>query len=225
MATVINLFFPVFLFSFQASFPQSNDTVKIEGRATYYADKFEGRKTANGEIFNNSDFTAAHRTLKFNSLVRVTNPENNKTIVVRINDRGPFKKGRIIDLTRSAAKKIGLDIQGHTPVIIELTTTTLLTPELSEAFFSRRFSDCLGNADSLSGHSIMLWRTKNLQHMLYMANDMDDLQKAGKIIIERKGSMFYLIVSGYKNKEEAASSAEKLKKTGFFKARIYKAEK
>jgi rare lipoprotein A len=193
----------------------------ISGKASFYADKFEGRKTANGEIFNNSDFTAAHRKFPFNSLVRVTNPVNHKTIVVRINDRGPFKKSRVIDLTRSAAKKIGLDTQGETNVEIELTTTTLLTHELEEAFHSRRFSDCLGNAGELKDYSIVLWRTKNLQHMLYMANDMDDIQKAGKVIIERREKLFYLVVTGFKNKQDALSAMEKLKKTGFFKARLY----
>lgn len=78
------------------------------GRASYYADKFEGRKTANGEIFNQSKNTAAHKTLPFGTKVTVKNLKNGRSVKVRINDRGPFVAGRIIDLSKKAAKKIDL---------------------------------------------------------------------------------------------------------------------
>ena len=79
-----------------------------KGIASYYADFYEGRKTANGEIFKHNKITAAHKTLPFGTNVEVTNLKNNKSVVVRINDRGPFVKGRIIDLTKAAAKEIGM---------------------------------------------------------------------------------------------------------------------
>ncbi len=82
------------------------------GKASYYADKFNGRKTASGERFSNGKKTAAHKTLAFGTKVKVTNLANGKTVKVRINDRGPFVAGRIIDLSKSAAKKIGLQKQG-----------------------------------------------------------------------------------------------------------------
>ncbi len=78
------------------------------GLASYYADYYEGRTTANGEIFRQSKKTAAHKTIPFGTKVVVTNLENNKSVVVRINDRGPFVNGRIIDLTKNAAKRIGM---------------------------------------------------------------------------------------------------------------------
>ena len=78
------------------------------GMASYYADKFNGRKTANGEIFDSNKLTAAHKTLPFGAIVKVTNLINNKSVIVRINDRGPFVSGRIIDLSKAAAKKINL---------------------------------------------------------------------------------------------------------------------
>ena len=78
------------------------------GKASYYADKFEGRKTASGELFTQSKTTAAHKTLPFGTTVKVTNLQNGKTVKVTINDRGPFVEGRIIDLSKSAAKKIDL---------------------------------------------------------------------------------------------------------------------
>jgi rare lipoprotein A len=88
--------------------------------AAWYGDKFNGRKTASGERFNMHELTAAHRTLPFNSLVKVTNLNNKASVVVRINDRGPFARNRIIDLSRAAAPKIGLDRSGTAPVRIEL---------------------------------------------------------------------------------------------------------
>ena len=78
------------------------------GRASWYGEKFHGRRTSNGEIFDMYKESAAHKTLPFDTYVRVLNLSNNKQIVVRINDRGPFMKGRIIDLSYAAAKKIGL---------------------------------------------------------------------------------------------------------------------
>lgn len=82
---------------------------RLKGTASYYSDFFEGRKTANGEIFRQAGMTAAHRTLPFGSLVNVRCRATGRSIQVRINDRGPFKGGFIIDLTRSAARTLGVD--------------------------------------------------------------------------------------------------------------------
>ncbi len=90
------------------------------GIASYYADKYQNRQTASGELFNQSARTAAHRTLPFGTLVRVTNIENGRSIVVRINDRGPFIKGRIIDLSKSAFSAIGNTRQGVIKVAVEI---------------------------------------------------------------------------------------------------------
>lgn len=91
-----------------------------EGFASFYHNKFEGRKTANGEIFDQSKLTAAHKELPFNTLVEVTNKNNMKKVIVRINDRGPFINGRIIDLSRSAAEEIEMIDQGVVPVVIRV---------------------------------------------------------------------------------------------------------
>jgi rare lipoprotein A len=79
-----------------------------KGLASYYADSYEGKTTANGEIYRQGKITAAHKTLPFGTKVEVTNLSNNKTVVVRINDRGPYIRGRIIDLTKAAAKEIDM---------------------------------------------------------------------------------------------------------------------
>ena len=89
-----------------------------KGEASWYGPGFNGKKTASGEIFDMNRFTAAHRKLPFGTKVKVTNLKNNKSVVVRINDREPYKKGRIIDLSRKAAIQIGLVKDGVAPVKI-----------------------------------------------------------------------------------------------------------
>ncbi len=96
-----------------------------KGKASYYADKFVGRKTANGEVYQHNLKTAAHKTLAFGTMVVVTNLANNKSVVVKINDRGPFIQGRIIDLSKSASKEIG----GVLPGVIEVEIKVLKQQE------------------------------------------------------------------------------------------------
>lgn len=88
------------------------------GMASYYAETYNGKKTANGEIYNSSALTAAHKKLPFGTKVKVTNLANGKTVKVRVNDRGPFVAGRIIDLTKKAAKKIDMVTAGVVKVKI-----------------------------------------------------------------------------------------------------------
>jgi rare lipoprotein A len=78
------------------------------GKASFYADKFEGRKTASGEVFKQGKLTAAHRTLPFGTKVKVVNLANGRSVNVTVNDRGPFVAGRMIDLSKKAANKIGM---------------------------------------------------------------------------------------------------------------------
>jgi rare lipoprotein A len=88
------------------------------GKASYYADKFKGRKTANGQVFRQNKRTAAHKTLPFGTKVKVKNLSNGRTVKVRINDRGPFVQGRIIDLSKKAAKRLYMVKAGVTEVKI-----------------------------------------------------------------------------------------------------------
>ena len=90
------------------------------GVASYYGKRFHGRRTASGERFDMNGYTAAHKTLPFGSRVQVTNPRTGKTVIVRINDRGPFTPGRTIDLSRAAAEQIGIVSRGHGTVELAL---------------------------------------------------------------------------------------------------------
>jgi len=89
---------------------------EVEGIASWYGEDFHGKKTASGETYNMYDLTAAHRTLALGSWVKVTNLDNGKEVVVRINDRGPFKKGRIIDLSLEAARRLDMISEGTAKV-------------------------------------------------------------------------------------------------------------
>ncbi len=94
----------------------SSKTVYQSGLASWYGKKFHGRRTASGEKFNMTEFTAAHRRLKFGTRVRVESPTTGRSVVVRINDRGPFSKGRIIDLSKAAARELGILKKGFAKV-------------------------------------------------------------------------------------------------------------
>lgn len=90
------------------------------GQASYYADKFEGRKTASGTVYRGGQLTAAHNTLPFGTVVKVTNPRSKKSVKVTVTDRGPHAKGRIIDLSKKAARKIGIIDAGVAPVKLKV---------------------------------------------------------------------------------------------------------
>ena len=90
------------------------------GTASFYGGKWHGRKTANGEIFDTYKLTAAHKTLPFGTRVRVTNLSNGKSVIVRINNRGPYSKGRVIDLSQAAFSKIENMSKGVTKVKLEI---------------------------------------------------------------------------------------------------------
>ncbi|QKG28958.1 MULTISPECIES: septal ring lytic transglycosylase RlpA family protein [unclassified Campylobacter] len=93
---------------------------RASGIASWYGPNFHGKKTSNGEIYNMYNMTAAHKTLPMNTMVRVTNLKNGKNIIVRINDRGPFVAGRVIDLSKVGAQKIDMIASGTAPVVLEV---------------------------------------------------------------------------------------------------------
>jgi len=92
----------------------------VDGVASYYGREHHGKKTANGEIFDMNKLTAAHRSLPFGSQVKVTNLSNQRSVIVRINDRGPYYQGRIIDLSQAAAERLEMVKSGITKVKLEV---------------------------------------------------------------------------------------------------------
>ncbi len=98
------------------------DSLKIplKGKASYYGSEFNGRKTANGEVYDETAMTAAHRTLPFGTVLRVTNVRNGLSVIVRINDRGPFHPNRFLDLSKAAAEELDFIRDGVTEVESEI---------------------------------------------------------------------------------------------------------
>jgi rare lipoprotein A len=111
---------PLILIGF-CGMAQTAETSNFQkGIASYYADRFEGRKCSSGQIFSQSELTAAHKKLKFGTKVKVTNLKNDSTVVVTINDRLPQNSSRCIDLTTTAARKLNFMKQGLTKVTLEI---------------------------------------------------------------------------------------------------------
>ncbi|MBO4810705.1 MAG: septal ring lytic transglycosylase RlpA family protein [Prevotella sp.] len=107
--------FIIFHLSFSLAIGQTQ-----KGIASYYGKRATGRLTSSGERLHHDSLTCAHRTHKFGTLLKVTNPANDSVVIVRVTDRGPFGRGRIIDLSWSAARQIGILRQGIAPVIVEV---------------------------------------------------------------------------------------------------------
>ncbi len=133
------------------------DVVLQEGVASWYGPGFHGRRTSSGEIYNAYDTTAAHRTLPFDTIVRVVDTETDQTVYVRINDRGPYVGDRIIDLSRAAADAIGMldsgtaqvrlelvEAGGPIPEYIDRKSYTIQLGEYSGPFYANRFADEIG---------------------------------------------------------------------------------
>jgi rare lipoprotein A len=125
--------------------PQETYNFTQTGTASWYGPNFHGKKTANGETFDMYDLTAAHNTLQMPSIVRVTNLENGKSVIVRVNDRGPFAKNRVIDMSKRAAQALGFDHQGTAKVKIQVL------PEES-----RQVAQMAKNGQSTRGFEIAL---------------------------------------------------------------------
>ena len=98
----------------------SDDTEIASGMESYYGRELAGNRTASGEAFDPDDFTCAHRTLPFGTKLRVTNLANGQSVVVRVNDRGPWGRGRVIDISQAAAKEIGMHRSGTAKVSVAL---------------------------------------------------------------------------------------------------------
>lgn len=118
---------------------------KSKVTASFYAEDFHGKKTSNGETFNMNDLTCAHKSLPFNTILRVTNLSNGKTVDVRVNDRGPFVPDREIDLSKAAAQKLGMEKVGTTKVKLEIvqkgpnTKQSVQTAKRAKEIMEQRF--------------------------------------------------------------------------------------
>lgn len=134
LPVIITIFMlPVWSKSGQITGLDSSLGIVQKGIASYYHHRFEGRKTAFGEVYRNADLTAAHRTLPYNTMLEVTNPSTNKSVIVRVNDRGPYSRSRLLDVSKGAAKELDMVRAGLAKVtvrIVGLNGVVLLPAEV-----------------------------------------------------------------------------------------------
>lgn len=124
----ITIFTALLLLSFLPLSGQPLQVEQVLGRASYYAGRFHGRKMSNGTSYHRDSLTCAHRTYSFGTLLEVTNPHNNKTVIVKVTDRGPYKRNRIIDLSHAAARQLDMLDHGVVEVVIKEYVPMPFTP-------------------------------------------------------------------------------------------------
>jgi rare lipoprotein A len=177
-----------------------------KGIASWYGPGFHGRKTANGEIFNMYEMTAAHKTLPIPSYAEVTNLENNKKVVVRINDRGPYVGKRLLDLSYAAAKKLGIQSEGTGKVEIKAITPLQALPQIQKTAESQN-KNVFFQVGSFGSQSKAL----RLQDKIAANN----LPEPTILAAKSKRKMQYKVQIGpIKSKENAESLAYRLAKMG-----------
>ena len=212
---VISCFFIVVITKVNA---QNKNYVKT-GIASFYADKFEGRPTANGEIYYHAKKTAAHRTLPFGSIVKVTNLENNKYAVVRINDRGLFVDNRIIDLSKSVAQELGIVKKGLAKVKIELIASTDDLPG-NKSLAKRKLQNKVYykvNVDvvSPSGKGVQIGSYKDDENVFRLAERLKKKYNE-EVFIEvaaiKKQRVYRIILGNYNSNAQLISLKNKLSK-------------
>lgn len=162
---------------------------EIHGIASWYGDPFHGERTSNGEVYDMHAMTAAHRTLPFQTVVRVHNLDNGKKTRVRVNDRGPFVKGRIIDLSRAAAQRIDMVRPGTARVRLEILRIEAVAENLAiqvGSFTQKSRAHALkrklkGDYDPVT---VSLFRTRRGVFHRVLAGDFPSRKKAGKALKE-----------------------------------------
>ncbi len=213
-------------FLFIQQTPLLTDSKSVKGKASYYGIDFHGKKTANGELYNRFTFTAAHRKLPFNTYLRVTNLKNQLSITVRVNDRGPYNYSRIIDLSEAAARRIGSYQHGLTTVEIEEMDFIQHSPELDNIFLCNDVVDCLGNEEELGDYSIQLYKSNDLIHIIYLANELYLHEDVEKVLIAGNGNgnkrMYSIIISDFASKAACIKAKDYYERKGFMQVSFFK---
>lgn len=178
----------------------SHEGFEQSGIASWYGKDFHGKKTSNGETYDMHAMTAAHKTLPLGVFVKVRNRENGHETVVRVNDRGPFVKGRIIDLSYAAAKKLGVDVMGTAPVRIEALGYRGSGADTYKA---------LDNYDS-GNYTVQIGSFKDRDNAQRLSADMRSRSGFSEVKATYvDGDKFYRVFAGKYTSLRAAESAEK----------------
>ena len=191
------------------------------GKASFYADKFEGSPTASGEKYKHNKLTAAHKSLPFGTKIKVTNVANNQSVEVTVNDRGPYVENRILDLSKSAAEKLGFINQGIAEVKLEVIdagdgkstspTTTIDHVTVEE----KEFYDFEISRLNPKGFGVQIGTYQELVNMMRLSENLKNSYKK-KVTVQVKilnGVKFYGIILGqFSSREKAEQFRNDLKK-------------
>jgi len=186
------------------------------GVASFYADKFEGKVTASGEKYYHAKPTAAHPSLPFGTIVKVTNLSNHKTTAVRINDRGPNVPGRIIDLSRSSARKLGFIAQGKTRVRIEVIDHLESTKEQDQKSSETKKRNVVrfsANIEKGSGFAVQLGSYSKFTNLVKASEKINDRNQTALYIeiVEVNSKEVYRLFAGfYQDKIQAKRIKKRL---------------
>ncbi|MCS7153219.1 MAG: septal ring lytic transglycosylase RlpA family protein [Bacteroidia bacterium] len=187
-----------------------------EGEASYYAPSFHGRRTASGEPYNRMGMTAAHRTLPFDTYVRVTDKATGRSVVVRINDRGPHKPERIIDLSERAAQELGIIARGVAQVRIEVISPPKNSPSISPS--KSPFYRINGAAFHPLNFGVQIGSFSEESNAHVLARNAEKEYKEAVFIWKAatKGRVIYrVIVGSFAKREEAEKLRERLRRNGW----------
>jgi rare lipoprotein A len=191
------------------------------GKASFYADKFEGKPTASGEKYKASKLTAAHRSLPFGTKVKVTNLANGESVVVTINDRGPFVEGRIIDVSKTAAEKLSFFNQGTADVKLEIVDGTNGKGDTQPVMVDHVVVEDKETYDfdikriNPTGFGIQLGTYQELVNVMKIVDNLKQSYKK-KVAVQVKivnGVKYYSIIfTGFAKREKAQAMVAELKK-------------
>jgi len=197
-----------------------------KGTASFYADHFQGRQTANGERYDKNALTAAHKTLAFGSKVKVTNLENLKTVIVTINDRGPFVKGRILDLSKKAAEEIEIVRAGTGKIEIELLEGEEVVDENPEQFpepddklagkFNRPGLYLVnGEAATIQGFAVQVAAFNQVPNAIRFVYTLEKIGITDILLEVSQENVIRILAGGCKNRHCAEKLLSKLKAEGY----------
>ena len=187
------------------------------GLASYYHDYFTGKRTASGENYDPNKMTAAHKSLPIGTLIKVTNLENDRSVIVRINDRGPYVKNRILDVSRSAALQLGLTQSGFARVtytiiesaLVQLTDTSPASAE--DKFFTINEVDTAVKMQ----YGVKIGSYEDPKYVFNISKDLKNKFEASAYIQNVKlikGTLYRIFVGNFATQKEAEELSEKLKK-------------
>jgi len=211
------------LLLFQNVFVKANEV----GLASYYADKFVGRKTSSGELYSHDKMTCAHRTLPFGTTLKITCTKNGKSVYVKVNDRGPFKEGRVVDLSKRAAIKLGLLQWGHAEVKVEQVSEADVEMEMLNEMIAEAPNPIITTTPetknlhkmnmqgaNIKGWAIQIGSYTSHEGLMNMYENLETKYKNAvffKNAVVGSKTYFRMYIAPFDDKEEALRELEKIK--------------